>query len=73
LAAVASVSCNWSVTEMSQGRYSGRLPVAASISSQKAVPSERWQKATFAPWRRKASVSAAPMPEPPPVMKTERP
>src|SRR5574339_346838 len=43
------------------------------LASSRAVLSERWQNATLAPWRRKASVRAAPMPDPPPVTKTERP
>src|SRR6056297_949493 len=57
---------------ISQGMKCGRFPVLSSISSTNSEASERWTKATLAPWRRKPSVSAAPMPEPPPVMKTER-
>ena len=54
----------------SQGMKSGRLPCRAPSSAAKAAASERWTKATRQPCSRKPSVRLAPMPEPPPVMKT---
>ena len=72
-AACAMHACSAGMSVTSQGRKSGRTPCLAPSSSTKAVASERCTKATFAPCSRKPSVSAAPMPEPPPVMKTDWP
>ncbi len=58
---------------MSQGMNSGAVPCRPPTSAAKSDASERWTKATRAPWATKPSVSAAPMPEPPPVMNTDCP
>ena len=63
------------MSRMSVFRKSGRTPVSFSMRSASAVlaPSAMSMKATRAPCRAKPSVSAAPIPDPPPVISTEAP
>ena len=46
---------------------------AIRLTSARDGASAMSQKATFAPWAQKCSTKLAPMPLPPPLMKTTRP